>query len=142
MLSAVDVRRVAAAAWGDGWGLEATIASFLRDAETVDDAVQSVKPAWAAGAWIVSPFAIRLKKAGSEGKWSGNVQRDTLKAAELAGLMEELSNEYVLRARGSAWNSFAPTLLHVTASYVRSCCLVARGKLTPSSKARVVRTSP
>ena len=56
--------------------------------------------AWEDGWGRGSNLAYRLKQAGSQGAYTGNVQRDIFKAAKLAGLTERLPESYDFEVPG------------------------------------------
>ena len=79
---------------------QGTLASVLRDAADVDEAVGATQAAWVAGHWQKSPLARRLANAGSSGQHVSNVQRDVMTAARLAGLFLRSPPQYHFEARG------------------------------------------
>ena len=55
VLYATDVRRLARAAWDDGWGVnDVILLSMLRNAATAEEAVEIVRAGWRSGHWTVS----------------------------------------------------------------------------------------
>lgn len=74
-----------------GWGLaNAGLAGRLRDATSHSDVCDVSEVAWQTGSWGVSEIARKLNGAGNEGAWLSNIQRDVLRTAASAGVMEAL----------------------------------------------------
>ena len=56
--------------------------------------------AWSDGWGRGDPLAERLARAGAGGEHSGNIQRDVLKAAQLAGITENTPDVYKFQVPG------------------------------------------